>query len=87
MKEILTKKDKMLIWFIGEIIQFIVMTMFSIIITWLYTPYSIIGKTLITAGISIISYSMLKNFVYVRWILWKETEGQTHFDKELKKVE
>lgn len=78
MKEILTKKDKMLIWFIGEIIQFIAMTMFMIIMLWLYTPYAILTKGILTAVISIISYSMLKNFVYVRWILWKESQGESN---------
>ena len=63
-------------WFITEIIQIIVFVMGAIMLLWLYAPFSLITKFIITTLSGIIIYDVFKNFVYVRWILYKESKGE-----------
>lgn len=73
MKQILNEEFKGTIFFIGEIINFTAVIIGSIIIFWLYAPFDIGGKILISIiGVSSF-YSLMKNFIYVRYILWKES--------------
>jgi hypothetical protein len=64
--------NKGLIYIITEIIQFIIAVMFSITILWLYTPYTPIIKFILTLIGTVITYDILKNFVWIKYILWKE---------------
>ena len=68
------KKQKALIWFITEIIQIIILVIGAIMLLWLYAPYNTLIKIVITTLAAIITYDIFKSFVYVRWILWKESE-------------
>lgn len=70
--KIWNNKQLMLIWFIGEIIQIIFFVIGSIMLLWLYAPFTITVKFVLTFIGCFITYDMFKNFVYVRWILWKE---------------
>ena len=73
MKKGSNKKKAGMIWFITEIIQIIIFVMGSIMLLWLYAPFSMLAKMAITTLAGIIIYDVFKNFVYVRYILWKET--------------
>ena len=66
------KKQAALIWLWSEIIQIIVFFMGALMLLWLYAPYHIIAKLIITLISTLIVYDIFKNFVFVRWILWKQ---------------
>lgn len=74
LNKIYGKKNVKLIWLVGEIIQIIAMTMGTIILLWLYAPYSILAKIIISIIATYITFDVFKNFVYVRWILMKTEE-------------
>jgi putative flippase GtrA len=67
------KKKAALIWFITEIVQIIFVVMGGIMLLWLYAPFNALIKLGITTLTGIIIYDIFKSFVYVRWILWKES--------------
>lgn len=66
-----TKKEA-LIWFFTEIFQFIVFVMGSFMMLWLYSPYHFLVKLGLTIFSVIVIYDIIRNFIYVRFILWKE---------------
>ena len=74
-----TKKQG-LIWFFTEIFQFIIFVMGSLMLLWLYAPYSVLTKVLISIFSTIVIYDIMKNFIYVRYILWKEYLSQQQKD-------
>ena len=60
------------VWFMFEIFQMIVFVMGSIMLLWLYAPYSMLAKMAITTLMGIIVLDVYRSFVHVRWILLKE---------------
>lgn len=62
-----------LVWLVTEIFQIIVCVLGSFFLLWMYAPFSLFVK----AGISVLSllvvYDVFKSFVWVRWILYKES--------------
>ena len=63
-------------WFVTEIIQIILFVMGAIMLLWLYAPFSLTIKFIITTIVGIVVYDVFKNFVYVRWILYKDAQGE-----------
>jgi hypothetical protein len=68
------KKKRALIYFITQIIQINIVFIGGILILWIYTPFPLATKYLITLLTGIIEYDLFKNFVWVRWTLWKESQ-------------
>lgn len=71
--QIVRAVDKNLLLLVGQCIEFIIFVMFSIIMLWLYTPYGLVVKGIITILIGIVTYDVFRHFVYVKWVLYKET--------------
>ena len=69
-----TTRKTALAWFITETIQIISIIMGGVMLLWLYAPYDTYTKIGITTLVTIITYDVFKNFVYVRWILWKDNQ-------------
>lgn len=87
--QLINDEAKGLIWFIGEIVQIIVFTIGAIMLLWLYAPFSFWWKAGLSFFSLIVTYDMFKHFVYVRYILWKESlkvSKESKWEKELKKV-
>lgn len=66
------RKKALTIWFIGEIIQIVLMIMGGIMLLWLYAPYTILTKVILTSLSILVTFDVFKNFVYIRWLLLKE---------------
>jgi len=70
--QIVKNIDKGLMLLVGQCIEFIIFVMMSIMMLWLYTPYNLLIKILITLFFVIVTYDVFRHFVYVKWILYKE---------------
>jgi hypothetical protein len=67
------KKKAGLVWFATEIVQIIIYIIGSLTLLWLYAPFSTLAKFGLSMISMIVVYDVFKNFVYVRYILWKES--------------
>lgn len=61
-----------LVWLVTEIIQIVVCVIGAIFLLWAYAPFSSFVKAGITILSLIVVYDVFKNFVWVRWVLFKE---------------
>ena len=66
------RKKALTIWLIGEVIQIILMVMGGIMLLWLYAPFTLVTKFILTALATMVTFDVFKNFVYVRWLLVQE---------------
>jgi hypothetical protein len=73
MKQILSEEFRGMIYFISESIQAFIVYIFGIAATWLWLPYIVPVKMLITMLIALNFYNIAKHFIYIRFALWKET--------------
>jgi hypothetical protein len=55
-----------------QIILIITFVMGALMLLWIYTPFSILSKILLTFISTITIYDMFKHFVYTKWLLIRE---------------
>jgi len=69
----LSNKDSKIWWVITELIQLIILSMGANILLWMYAPYWIWFKLLITMVSLIITYDFMQVFIKTRLILIEYT--------------
>ena len=70
------------LWFISEIIQAIILIMATIMMLWLYTPYNMLVKIIITIISLIIFYDMFRIFVVVKNLMLEANEDFFNIHKK-----
>lgn len=73
LKKKVDSKKAALVWLVTEIVQIVVCVIGALLLLWLYAPFSFFAKCGITTLSLLVVYDVFKSFVYVRWILLKES--------------
>ena len=61
-----------LFWFFVEIFCMFVCIIGSLLLLWLFAPFSLIIKYIISFFCLIVVFDVFKSFVWVKWLLFKE---------------
>ena len=64
--------NKQLLFLTTEVFEVIIMIMGAISLLWLYAPFSIITKIILTTLCGLVVFDVFRAFVYVKWILIQE---------------
>jgi membrane protein YdbS with pleckstrin-like domain len=79
---LINKKLKGAIYFLSESIQALMVYTLAISATWLWLPYANLWKWILTTMIILNFYNIVRHFIYVRYLLWKENLETTNYKLE-----